>query len=86
MNLIDTLMHVSHSFGIKKVKGKSYGVSEQPESHCALHHGLLRPEVKGKKQALAIHNARSLASLHLCRIKQDRSLPLSYDIFSRFAF
>ena len=41
MNLIDTLMHVSHSFGIKKVKGNSYGVSEQPESHCALHHDLL---------------------------------------------
>jgi hypothetical protein len=41
MNLIDTLMHVSHSFGIKKVKGNSYGVSEQPESYCALHHDLL---------------------------------------------
>jgi hypothetical protein len=41
MNLVDTLMHVSHSFGIKKVKGNSYGVSEQPESYCALHHDLL---------------------------------------------
>jgi hypothetical protein len=46
-------MHVSHSFGIKKLKGNSYGVSEQPESHYALHHDLLGekgPEVKGKSR------------------------------------
>lgn len=81
-------MHVSHSFGIKKVKGNSYGVSEQPESHYALHHDLLgKRDLRSKEKAGPSYPyARSLASLHLCRIKQDRSLPLPYDIFSRFAF
>jgi hypothetical protein len=53
MNLIDTLMHVSHSFGIKKIKkGNSFGVSEQPGSHCAIHHDLLgESDLRSKEKA-----------------------------------
>jgi len=80
MNLIDTLMHVSHSFGIKKVKGNSYGVSEQPESHCALHHDLLggnddQEVKKGKKQPKL--SIRSLARFSPLVSYQARPLAAS---------
>ena len=84
VSVLETVMHVSHSSGIKKGKEILAVLVSNPKV-TAPHRARFMEKDRIKKQpSLSIRC--SLASLHLCRIKQDRSLPSSYDIFSRFAF
>jgi hypothetical protein len=84
VRVFPTVVHVSHLSGIKKGKEILAVLVSNPKV-AAPHRARFMERNKIKKQPeLSIRC--SLASLHLCRIKQDRSLPSSYDIFSRFAF
>lgn len=84
VSVLETVMHVSHSSGIKKGK-EILAVLVSNRKVTAPHRARFMEKDKIKKQP-SLSMRCSLASLHLCHIKQDRSLPSSYDIFSRFAF
>ena len=84
VSAVETTVHVSHLSGIKKGKEILAVLVSDPEV-AAPYRARFMEKNKIKKQP-SLSMRCSLASLHLCHIKQDRSLPSSYDIFSRFAF
>jgi hypothetical protein len=84
VSAVETTVHVSHLSGIKKGKEILAVLVSDPEVTAPYRARFMEKDKIKKQPSLSMRC--SLASLHLCRIKQDRSLPSSYDIFSRFAF
>lgn len=84
VSAIETMVHVSHLSGIKKGKEILAALVSDPKVIAPYRARFMEKDKIKKQPSLSMRC--SLASLHLCRIKQDRSLPSSYDIFSRFAF
>jgi hypothetical protein len=84
VSAIETMVHVSHLSGIKKGKEILAVLVNNPEVTAPYRARFMEKDKIKKQPSLSMRC--SLASLHLCHFKQDRSLPSSYDVFSRFAF